>query len=234
MQCERNLPLNSTAVKKLKQLVFDFRETMPIVEALGNRNMRQEHWQDIKALIGVGNEMPLEERKFNLGQLIALNVALHQEEIINVSVTATQEFNLRNQIEEIRLVWAAKDFKLVKHKDRSDAFKLAEIDDVVTALDESLTAVSNILGSRYVKRLQTEAEAWQYKLNVVSETVEAWKEFQRAWLYLDNIFVSSDIRKNCPKDSQEFELISRQWNKLMKIVNNKQNVLFNCHSGQKL
>jgi dynein heavy chain, axonemal len=53
LQCERNLPLHSTAVKRLKQLVFDFRETMPIVEALGNRNMRLEHWQDLKAVIGV-------------------------------------------------------------------------------------------------------------------------------------------------------------------------------------
>jgi Dynein heavy chain, N-terminal region 2 len=68
-------------------------------------------------------------------------------------VTATQEFNLRNQIEELRVIWASKDFKLAKHKDRSDAFKLTEVDDVQTTLDESLTAVSNILGSRYVKRL---------------------------------------------------------------------------------
>jgi Dynein heavy chain, N-terminal region 2 len=39
LQCERNLPAGSTAVAKLKQLVFDFRETMPIVEALGNQNL---------------------------------------------------------------------------------------------------------------------------------------------------------------------------------------------------
>lgn len=106
-------------------------------------------------------------------------------------------------------LWAKKEFKLVKHKDRSDAFKLTEVDDVQMALDESLTTVSNILGSRYVKRLQAEAEQWQYKLNVVADTLEAWKEFQRAWLYLDNIFASPDIRKNCAKDSQEFENISR-------------------------
>ena len=72
---------------------------------------------------------------------------------------------------------------------------------MVGLLDESLTTVSNILGSRYVKRLLSEAEAWQLKLNVVAETVEAWKEFQRAWLYLDNIFASPDIRKNCGKDA---------------------------------
>ena len=99
------------------------------------------------------------------------------------------------------MTWIQTDFKVVNHKQRSDAFKLTELEVVVGLLDESLTTVSNILGSRYVKRLLSEAEAWQLKLNVVAETVEAWKEFQRAWLYLDNIFASPDIRKNCGKDA---------------------------------
>jgi dynein heavy chain, axonemal len=89
----------------------------------------------------------------------------------------------------------------VRHKDRLDAFKLSEMDLVQTVLDESLTNISNIMGSRYVKRLQVEAESWQQKLNVVAETIEAWKEFQRAWLYLDNIFASPDIKRNCAKDN---------------------------------
>jgi hypothetical protein len=65
----------------------------------------------------------------------------------------------------------------------------------------------------------------------VADTIEAWKEFQRAWLYLDNIFASKDIKNDCAKDSMEFDIISRQWNKLMKMVNNKSNVLFNCQNG---
>jgi len=36
------------------------------------------------------------------------------------------------------------------------------------------------------------------------------------------------------KDSQEFENICRQWNKIMKGVNNNSIVMVNCRSGQKL
>lgn len=95
LQCERNLPQGSTAVARLKQLVFDFRETMPIVEALGNKNLKVEHWTEIKNIIGLPSDYPMEEKHFNLGELIGFGVAQHQEAIINVSVTATQEFNLR-------------------------------------------------------------------------------------------------------------------------------------------
>jgi len=33
-------------------------------------------------------------------------------------------------LEEIKSIWHSTDFKLVKHKDRSDAFKLTELDHV--------------------------------------------------------------------------------------------------------
>lgn len=62
---------------------------MPIVEALGNKNLKVEHWTDIKAILNLPSEYPMEERQFNLGELIGFNVAQFQEEIINVSVTAT-------------------------------------------------------------------------------------------------------------------------------------------------
>lgn len=62
---------------------------MPIVEALGNKYLKVEHWQEIKTLIGLPNDYAMEERKFNLGELISWGVANFQEEIINVSVTAT-------------------------------------------------------------------------------------------------------------------------------------------------
>lgn len=48
---------------------------MPIVEALGNKNLKVEHWTDIKAILNLPSEYPMEERQFNLGELIGFNVA---------------------------------------------------------------------------------------------------------------------------------------------------------------
>lgn len=73
----------------------------------------------------------------------------------------------------------------------------------------------------------------QQKLNMIFDTLEQWKEFQRNWIYLENIFASADIKKNNQKDSADFEQINRQWNKTMKIVHSKPNVMANCQNGQK-
>lgn len=35
---------------------------MPIVEALGNKNLKVEHWTDIKAILNLAAEYPMEER----------------------------------------------------------------------------------------------------------------------------------------------------------------------------
>lgn len=35
---------------------------MPIVEALGNKNLKVEHWTDIKNILSLPSEYPMEER----------------------------------------------------------------------------------------------------------------------------------------------------------------------------
>jgi dynein heavy chain len=92
MKCERGLPDGSTAVAKLKQMVFEFKETMPIVVALGNKNLKSYHWLQIKDVLQV--EYPIEDMDFTLGTLINWNAAQFQEEIQTVSTTASQEASL--------------------------------------------------------------------------------------------------------------------------------------------
>lgn len=50
---------------------------MPIVEALGNCNLKIEHWNDIKEILALPAEVRLEEKQFNLGELIGYNVAIY-------------------------------------------------------------------------------------------------------------------------------------------------------------
>lgn len=35
---------------------------MPIVEALGNKNLKVEHWNEIKEILSLAAEYPMEER----------------------------------------------------------------------------------------------------------------------------------------------------------------------------
>lgn len=83
-----------------------------------------------------------------------------------------------------------------------------------------------------MKRLIAKVQKLQEELLIVSETIEQWRECQRNWIYLENIFSSKDIRQQRAKDYQEFESVNRNWNKLMKKVSLKKNVLKNCTQKQ--
>ena len=79
-------------------------------------------------------------------------MAEHADEVVNISVTATQEHLLRSQLEALANRWKQTDFDLAQYKEK-DALILINVDKVQAVLDESMQIASAINGSRYVKRL---------------------------------------------------------------------------------
>lgn len=156
------------------------------------------------------------------------NVAEKQEDVEHIATTATHEFKLNAGMKAIQDTWATTEFSVIPHGSGKDTYKLEEIDKVVNLLDESLSQTSDIMGSRFVKRLQAEVQRLHETLILISETIDQWKMCQRQWLYLENIFQSKDIRTQRQKDYLEFEQVNKSWNKLMKKVLQKRNVRLNC------
>lgn len=60
---------------------------MPIVEALGNKNLEKPHWEEIKQILNT--DFAFENLDFNLGTLVQFNVSDKQEELVNVSISAS-------------------------------------------------------------------------------------------------------------------------------------------------
>lgn len=210
----------------LKKLVFDFKEAMPIVEALDNPNLAEDHWAEIKAVMKQ-EEYPLEEKKFTLGELVNFDVADQADEIVNISTTATQENILRSQIVKLQEKWQRLDFD-VEGRGDGGAFKILNFEFIQNELDDSMQISSSIVGSRYVLRLQQEANDLHDKFLLIFETLEQWRDCQRQWLYLENIFSSEHIRKDrdTEKGWQEYTAISARWVKIMAQTKQKPTVRY--------
>jgi len=73
---------------------------------------------------------------FTLQSLIDLDVVKHQEKIVAVSVQATGEYKLREQLNNLTEVWKNVNFGTKTYKEKDGVFQLIEIDVVYTALDE--------------------------------------------------------------------------------------------------
>ena len=179
----------------------------------------------------------MEKKEFTLGTLIQLNIVNYQEQIQNISTTASQERMLTDQLTLIENQWNIKKFN-VQPKEigtTKDTYAITEFEDLFVDLDEALASMNNIIGSRYVKRLQKRyfhiifnilrADEMKSKLDILQDTTEEWKLCQQNWIYLANIFLSKDIRDNVKSVFQSFEKIDKNWRITMRKVNQKPGVL---------
>ena len=164
---------------------------MPIVTALRNDKLQENHWALIKNMIK--KEFDITQEDFLLKSLIDLDIIQFQEEITSISTKATQEANLKEQIEAIKSTWSKINFT-VEWDDKCECYMLLALDDIYTALDESLANLNMILGSRFVAPLRQEAETQKNLIMLLSDMLDQWTVCMKDWRYLENIFKANDIK----------------------------------------
>ena len=70
-RCEKNLPDNKV-IGFLKKIVWELKDTIPVVVALRSPYLTQDHWNEIKHV--VKGDFKLEDDSFTLQKLIGMNV----------------------------------------------------------------------------------------------------------------------------------------------------------------
>jgi dynein heavy chain len=63
-KCVKNLPPNPV-LDKIRTLVYEFKDTIPVVVALRNPALEQVHWDNIKNDI-IGQEFDIDDEEFTL------------------------------------------------------------------------------------------------------------------------------------------------------------------------
>jgi dynein heavy chain len=221
-KCQRGLPPNPV-VERLRDTVSSFKDTMPVVIALKNPKLKEDHWSDIRTLIG----RPTFEvdDKLTLQDLMNMNVYQYEKEMQEISTQATQEAVLEEQFNQLDLKWKSLEFKVVGYKTDQvkDVYILTEIDELFGLLDELLANLNNILGSRYLKRMRPKAEELHKQVLSAQEIIDDWLVCQRNWMYLENIF-TSNIKKTLPTESQQLETVDKFFKLHMKKTNTTRTV----------
>ena len=73
--------------------------------------------------------------------------------------------------------------------------------------------------SRYVKPFEGDVDRWERTLSLIMEVTEMISTVQRQWMYLENIFLGEDIRKQLPRESAEFDEVNNGWKTIMQRLN---------------
>ncbi|KAM9316864.1 dynein axonemal heavy chain 14 [Gastrophryne carolinensis] len=219
---EKGLPPNDV-VTSLKQSILDFKQSLPIVVALRNPCLQTRHWDAIHFTIG---RMITKDKNFTLGNLLELRIFQHKDKIIDISTTATNEATLEGMLNKIISLWNKTEFKLTAHQSElSEILIIASAEDIMTQLEESQVILSTVKGSRYCGPIKSIVDEWDRKLNLFNRTIEEWMMCQRNWLYLEQIFLASDIQRQLPAEAKLFAQVDSSWKELMNHTKDRPNAL---------
>lgn len=192
---------NWDVLERTKNAVDEFRKTLPLLTALKNPAMRERHWDRVRAVCSV--EFDENDPGFNLEAIIAFNFQRFAEEIMDISYAATMELQIETGLKNIRELWATIGIEMVFFKE--GIYRVKGVEECFTALEENAVQISSMKATRFVEPFSKEVDYWEKTLNYIAESLENSLTVQRQWMYLENIFMGDDIRKQMPAETQKFE-----------------------------
>ncbi|XP_049764343.1 dynein axonemal heavy chain 2 [Schistocerca cancellata] len=213
---------NWEIVENTRQRVDAFRRTLPLLSDLKNPAMRKRHWDSVKKIMGV--DFDQNSPDFTLDVIMELKFQNYAEHINEISNAAAMELSIETGLKQITEIWRTMELDMVPHKDKG-VFRLKSIDEVGQALEENQVALSAMKSTRFVEAFAKEVDYWERTLSLIMETLELVLLVQRQWLYLENIFSGEDIRKQLPKETDEYDKATNIWKDLMFKMYKEKNAL---------
>jgi dynein heavy chain len=192
--------------------VNDVKRHAPLIAALGNPAMQQKHWVKVWSLC---ESPPATVQHFTLQTLLNQGIDAHLERVEEISASAVGEASILKTVAEIAAVWEETFFAVRNYRDTKDRFMLAEVEELQTLLEDHQMTVQTSMGSKHVAEIRTEVEAWEKRLGYISDCLDEWLVFQKAWMYLENIFNAEDIRKQLAKEADLFTTVDKFWKDTM-------------------
>ncbi|KAA0178390.1 hypothetical protein FNF27_00239 [Cafeteria roenbergensis] len=194
-------PVYSALEIKIK----NFLSTMPLISDLGDEAMRARHWGLLKT--EVGKDFDQRSSEFTLAKVFELRLYDHADFVAELSNSARQELKIEKELASIDTIWASMPIEMAPYKE--DFWKITTTEDLFQQLEENMGTLSTIKGSKYYKSFQAAIDGWESRLNLVSEVIELQLQVQRAWMYLESIFIGNEtIKKSLPSESALFAQVN--------------------------
>lgn len=128
----------------------------------------------------------------------------HIEEIEDISGQAGGESSIEQTMKGVLERWEDINFVVVPYRDQKERYIIAEVEDLITALEDDTMTVSTMMGSKFVTEIKASVETMERKLVYLADVIDEWLKFQRQWMYLENIFNAEDIIKQLPGEAKMF------------------------------
>ncbi|XP_059574595.1 dynein axonemal heavy chain 2 isoform X3 [Alligator mississippiensis] len=217
---------NWEVIETSKAKIEQFQRTMPLISDLRNPAMRDRHWAQVKDMVLCPFDQEADD--FRLEDVVALGLDRHGEQVAEISAAATKELAIEQALQGIVQTWDVMQLDIVPYKDKGH-HRLRGTDEVFQALEDNQVVLATMKASRFVRPFERDVDGWERCLSLVLEGIEMVLTVQRQWMYLENIFLGEDIRKQLPEESASFDQINASWKGIMDRLSRDANALRGTH-----
>lgn len=217
--------------QKIKTKVEEFNNSLPLIEKLKNNNyFKDSHWERLMRETGVNME-GINLKSITLQQVFDMRLQDFPDKVDEVVTAAANEMKNEEEINKIEVFWKSACFDYTDYKKGNEkrGVVIKVYEDIKSALDDHLTNLQNIEGSRYAGALKKVIRQWTDELTRIQETIDMWVQVQRKWIYLEGIFIGNeDIRQQLPKEAKTFEQHHKNFKNINNQVSKNPNIYVNC------
>ncbi|XP_073413059.1 dynein axonemal heavy chain 3-like [Dendrobates tinctorius] len=196
----------------IKTKLEKFKINMPLVTALCTPGIKPRHWDLMCEKVGF-NITPHEGT--SLLEILHLGLQKYLDDLNQISLQASKEYALEKALNKMKTDWEEVCFVFSPYKD-GDSHVLAAVDEIQVLFEDHIVKTTTMKGSPFITPFEKEILTWESKLRLFQEILESWLRVQMAWLYLEPVFGSEDIRSQIPVEGNKFEIVDRNWRLIMR------------------
>lgn len=219
---KKNWPI----IEQTRAKIEVFKKSIPVIHEIKTPALRARHWNLIFETIGAVFDP--DDPKFTFDRIVSYGMDRYADEIADIAATAQKELLIEKTVIQIREYWTTQILEMAPYKDKGH-FKMKVNQDMLQNLEDNNVSISAFKGSRFAKPFEEEITYWEKTLSIINDVFDVFLNVQRQWMYLENIFMGEDIRKQLPKESKEFDTINGVWKNITEKMNEDQQVILATH-----
>lgn len=205
-----------------------FKVFLPLIQALRNPGMRDRHWDKIVRDLALQIDPSMSE--LTLTKLVEMKIVDKLDAITKIGDVAAKEYSIETALNKMEADWSNLQFEVLPYRETGTCIvKLSE--DIVRLLDDHITMTQSMNFSPFKKVFAERIQSWNTQLRLIQDILDVLMECQRAWLYLEPVFTSDDIKQQLPTESKRFFSADRSWRRVMSQARQNTLVVKFCSEG---
>lgn len=84
---------------------------------------------------------------------------------------------IENTMKVVAERWEEINFAVVGYRDTKDRYIIAEVEDLITQLEDDTMTVSTMMGSKFVSEIKASVEQMEKKLVYLAYLIDEWLKF---------------------------------------------------------